>query len=72
MLSKRTLERSAQLNGESCGPLPSRQINLHESEDLANIDDINEYTAFNQSLSNRNDGEQPAYAPDILLAHMSG
>jgi hypothetical protein len=52
--------------------IPARRVNIHDTQEVVNLDDIIEYTT-NTHVSVENSGEgEELYAPDTPLAHMSG
>ena len=74
ILTKRRMEKGAQFNGNGTCPTPHlRSVNIHDTRDVVNLDDILEYTASaHVTMGSTEIGEESSYTPDLLLAHMSG
>jgi hypothetical protein len=72
ILAKRRAERSSQAGGSLRPNIPARRVNIHDTQEVVNLDDIIEYTANTHvSMESSGDGEE-LYAPYTLLAHMPG
>jgi hypothetical protein len=68
IVAKRRQEKEASKSSQS-----SRQVNLHEVENLVNIDDIFEYVTMKHDLVTEDISSDEAHPGDnLLLEHMAG
>ena len=74
LIAKRRNERGLQKPPQKGKVTPARRVNVHEQNDVVNIDDIIEYTAnaHVSSCLDQDIDEATSNAPDTLLAHMAG
>jgi hypothetical protein len=74
LIAKRRQERMKNSNGNYKPFQPSRQVNLHEIEDMVNLDDIVDYTVNNHTIasSDEQDPKDVTTNDDVLLAFMAG